>query len=96
MDWRAALNYARPEAIVSLVNAYPEFLECYRDVIAFRKEPKELINMYSEALAILDHNTVEYMCEEMQKTINEQADTIARQEELIASMQKKLEELENR
>lgn len=31
-----------------------------------------VLNMFSEELAILDRNTVRYMCEEMQEEINQQ------------------------
>ena len=33
-------------------------------------KPAEVVNMFSEALKILDENTVHYMIEEMQKQID--------------------------
>lgn len=65
--WLTFLSSDRPADIIRLVSAYPEFLPCYRDIMEFRRNPKELIDMYSEALAILDHNTEVYMCEELKK-----------------------------
>lgn len=105
--WLTFLSSDRPSDIIRLVSAYPEFLSCYRDIIEFRKNPKELIYMYSEALAILDRNTALYMCEEQQKMIEEQANTIdemstalsqkdaalSQKDVLIADLQKQLEEL---
>lgn len=38
---------------------------------ALRRNPEEVLNMYSEALRILDRNTVRYMIEEQQKEIEE-------------------------
>ena len=69
--WLEFLSTDNPADIVRLAGAYPEFLPCYRDIVEFRKNPKELIYMYSEALAVLDRNTENYMCEELKKE-NEQ------------------------
>jgi N-glycosylase/DNA lyase len=54
-----------------VVRAFPEFLELYKEVFAFRYQHRELISMYSEALRILDANTVQYMVEEQKKEILE-------------------------
>ena len=70
--WLTFLSSNDSKDIIRLVTAYPEFLSCYHDIAEYRKTPRELINMYSEALAILDRNTVKYMCEEQQKEIEEQ------------------------
>ena len=40
--------------------------------------------MFSEALKILDENTVHYMIEEMQKQIDEDKETIAEKDSVIA------------
>ena len=69
--WLMFLSSDRPADIVRLVSAYPEFLPCYHDIIEFRRNPKELIFMYSEALAILDHNTIVYMVDQQRKEIEE-------------------------
>jgi septal ring factor EnvC (AmiA/AmiB activator) len=56
-----------PADIVKLVNAYPEFRYLYQDIMEFRREPKELMHMFSEALRIMDRNLEKYMVEEAQK-----------------------------
>lgn len=71
-ELHAWLTFLSPDAsadIVKLINAYPEFLACYRDIVEFRRHPKELMTMYSEALAILDHNTELYMIDELEKKV---------------------------
>lgn len=73
--WLTFLSSDKPEDIVSLINAYPEFMELYKDISEFRIKPKELIHMYSEALAIADRNTVKLMIDEMK----EQADVLKTQ-----------------
>jgi len=69
--WLTFLSATSYEAILKLVEAYPEFLEYYHEINLFRHKPKELIGMFSEALAILDRNTEIYMFEEMQKQVEE-------------------------
>ena len=56
-----------------MIEAYPEFSEIYREVFRFRYQMKELMSMYSEALKILDANTVNLMVELQQQKIAEQS-----------------------
>ena len=67
--WLTFIASDKPEDIMNVVRAYPEFREPYREVFAFRYRQRELISMYSKALSILDANTVEYMVEEQRKEI---------------------------
>lgn len=93
--WLTFLSSDRPADIIRLVTAYPEFEACYRDIISFRKRPEVLINMYSEALAILDRNTTLYMCEEMKKEIEENKLIIAEQKSAIAEKESTIAEKES-
>ena len=63
-------TFKEPGEIIQFVNAFPEFLPLYHEISEFRKDPKEAIYMYSEALAVLDHNTELYMIEEKQQEID--------------------------
>ena len=74
--WLTFLGSDSPSDIVKLVNAYPEFKAYYKDLAEFRRHPKELMTMYSEALAIMDRNTELYMIDEMKATIDEMTGTI--------------------
>jgi hypothetical protein len=67
--WLAFFTFKEPGEIIQFVNAFPEFLPLYHEISEFRKDPKEAIYMYSEALAVLDHNTELYMIEEKQQEI---------------------------
>lgn len=69
--WLTFLSSNEPANITRLINAYPKFPDYYKDISMFRTNPKELITMYSEALAILDHNTILYMIDEKAKEIEE-------------------------
>lgn len=55
--WLKFLTEDDPDEILKFVNQYPEFLPCYKDLIAFRQNPKELISMFSDALREMDRNT---------------------------------------
>lgn len=60
------------EDIQKVCSAYPEFCELYREIFKFRYHPKELVNMFSEALRILDQNTIQYMIDDLQKQLAEE------------------------
>ena len=75
--WLKFLTEDDPDEIVKFVNQYPEFLPCYHDLIAFRQNPKEMINMFSDALRELDRNTERYMVEELNKEVKSLKETIS-------------------
>ena len=58
-------------------------------------KPKELISMYSEALAILDHNTELYMINELQNTIKEKETVIAELDSTILEKNNTIAEKDN-
>ena len=75
--WLSFLTADDPDEIVQLVNAYPEFLPCYRDIISFRRRPKELITTFSDALREMDRNTKVYMVEQLSKEVQEKDHALA-------------------
>lgn len=75
--WLSFLTADDPNEIVQLVNAYPEFLPCYRDIISFRRRPKELITTFSDALREMDRNTKVYMVEQLAKEVQEKDHALA-------------------
>lgn len=75
--WLSFLTADDPDEIVRLVNAYPDFLPCYRDIISFRRRPKELITTFSDALREMDRNTEVYMVEQLAKEVQEKDHALA-------------------
>lgn len=75
--WLSFLTADDPDEIVQLVNAYPEFLPCYQDIISFRRRPKELITTFSDALREMDRNTKVYMVEQLAKEVQEKDHALA-------------------
>ena len=99
--WLKFLTEDDPDEIVTFVNQYPEFLPCYKDLIAFRQNPKELINMFSYALKEMDKNSERYMVEELNKKVkelNEELNSTASMNDALItqndSMAKRIAELE--
>lgn len=52
--WLTFLSSDKPEDILRLVKSYPEFMECYHDIVEFRKKPEELMSMYTDAFRIAE------------------------------------------
>lgn len=77
--WLTVIASSDPERILDVVRAYPEFGELYCQVFRFRDDIKELMNMFSEALKILDTNTTKYMIEEQKEKLRKQEEEIRKQ-----------------
>jgi len=82
--WMTFLASDNPADILKLMEYHPIFKEMYHDMAEFRKDVKEVVAMYSEALKIMDHNTELYMIEEQQKEIEELQTTLAERNARIA------------
>ena len=74
--WLALLSVDSTDRLNELVTDYPYLESVFVDMAGYLDKPAEVINMFSEALKILDENTVHYMIEEMQKQIDEDKVTI--------------------
>lgn len=93
--WLTFLSSSEPKDILKLITQYPEFAEYYHDIVNFRKKPKELISMFSEALATLDHNTELYMINELQNEVQEMENILAEKINAIAELDNAIAELDN-
>ena len=91
--WLTFLSSDKAEDILQLVEKYPEFKECYRDIMKFRVKPEELITMFSEALLEMDRNTVQYMIEEQQKELEESKKELEESKKELEESKKELEEM---
>ncbi|MCI8894945.1 MAG: hypothetical protein HFI41_09890 [Lachnospiraceae bacterium] len=56
----------------------------------YLNKPEEVLNMFSEALRILDRNTVQYMIEEQLDQIMEQSERIEEQQKQLDSQKEQL------
>lgn len=80
------LGSDNPSDILRILQNYPFFQELYQDIMHFRFQPKELISMYSEALRIMDENTVKFMIDELKSTISQQDVALAEKDSTISEM----------
>ncbi len=69
--WLTFLIKDDMKSVIKLVDRYPEFADIYRDIAEFRKDPKELIGMFSEILAVMDRNMERYMVDELKAQVDE-------------------------
>ena len=91
--WLTFIASDRLGDIMEVIRAYPEFRELYQEVFRFRYQKKELISMYSEALLILDANTVQYMVEEQKKEILELKGDLEMERKASSEKDKEIERL---
>ena len=75
-----------PQEIDRLVEVFPELDDVRRDINEYLVRPNEVLNMFSEALRILDRNTAELMVDRMKDEI---VDLQEQNDELKASSDKK-------
>ena len=84
-----------------MITEYPEFKAMYEHVYNMCRNVEDVMGIFSEELKILDRNTVKYMVDEMQETIDEQkkqletsAETIDEQKKQLKTKQSKIDELQ--
>lgn len=75
-----------------LIEEYPWLEEIYQETADLRKRPEEVLGMYSEALRILDRNTVRYMIEEQKKEIEQNKKELEQQNNVIKEQERKIQE----
>ena len=99
--WLAFLCMDEPEWIIRVIEAYPEFEAMYRQIYEMCLNVERVMEMFSKELQELDRNTVHYMIDEMQdtidlqkKTIDTQQDTIDSQKGMIDAQRLKLSKME--
>lgn len=81
--WLTLIASDEMERIREVIRAYPEFGEIYCQVFRFRYQMEELMNMFSDALKIMDANTTKYMVEQLTDENEQQRETIKKQGEAI-------------
>lgn len=88
---RAWLSFLTTESLGEageLIEEYPWLEEIYREIAMLRQQPEEVLGMFSEALKILDQNTIKYMIEELQKELDEKDALLGAKEAAIQEAEK--------
>ncbi len=97
--WLSLLTTEDPDDAKKLIEEYPEYpwiREIYEEIAMLRQKPEEVLGMFSEALKILDQNTVTYMIEELEKELEMKAAVIEEKDAKLEEKDAKLEEKDAR
>ena len=88
--WLSFLLTETVEEAEKLVSEYPWLEEIYRELAMLRRKPEEVLGMFSDALKIMDQNTVKYMIDEQQQVMNEQKQVMNEQQKKINEQKEEL------
>ena len=92
--WLSLLVTEDLEEAEALIWIYPWLQEIYEEIAMLRHKPEEVLGMFSEALKILDQNTVKYMIEELQKQLEEEKAQIEEKEAVLREKAAEIREKE--
>ncbi len=65
--WLLFISSDRAEDIRHVIESHPKFVKMYQEIVNFRYCPEEAVQMFSDALRILDENTTQYMIDELKQ-----------------------------
>ncbi len=85
--WLSFLTTDDPKVIMEIITKFPSFAPLYNDIFRFRKDIREVLHMFSEALREMDRNTVQYMIEQQQEVMEKQQKAIEEQQEEMKRQQ---------
>ena len=91
--WLALLSADDVSRLDELVSDYPQLEGIIADMAGYLDKPQEVVGMFSEALKILDENTVHYMMDEMQKDIDSKNELIEELREQNEKLQEQIIEV---
>ena len=89
--WLTLFSSDEPEAIIGLMETYPEFREIYEEGYEICRNVERVMEMFSKELYELDRNTVQYMIDEMQDTIDAQRDELNERNRTITELREEHE-----
>ncbi len=92
--WLSLLVTEDPEEAERLVQEYPWLQEIFEEIAMLRQKPEEVLGMFSEALRILDQNTIKYMIDELEKDLEEKAAQIEEKEAVLREKAAEIREKE--
>lgn len=90
--WLTFLSTDEPDQILRLLEFCPEFQSMYEEIYELCRNVERVMYMYSEMLRELDQNTVQYMIDEMQETINRLKAEVEQQKEEAEQQKKEAEQ----
>ena len=94
--WLTLLSFDEPEKIIALIEKYPEFRKIYEEGCEICRNTERVMEMFSKELYELDKNTVQYMIDEMQDTIDAQKEMINKMDQEKEKILKENEEAQRK
>ena len=88
--WLSLLATRNVDDLTEILAVYPWLEAIYQDMASYLHKPEEVLTMFSDALKILDHNTVQYMIDEMQNTIDDQKTQLSDKDSQLTDMHSQL------
>ena len=91
--WLSLLATRNVDDLTEILAVYPWLEAIYRDMASYLHKPEEVLTMFSDALKILDNNTVQYMIDEMQNTIDDQKAQLSDKDSQLADKDSQLTDM---
>jgi hypothetical protein len=91
--WLTFLSTEEPDEIMRLCDAYPFFRDIYKHIYEICQNTEDVMGIFSEALAELDRNTVDYMIDELKRSNEQLQDKNELLEDRIQHLQKELDDM---
>ncbi len=88
--WLSLLANRNVDDLTEILAVYPWLEAIYQDMASYLHKPEEVLTMFSDALKILDNNTVQYMIDEMQNTIDDQKAQLSNAHSQLTDMHSQL------
>ena len=88
--WLTLFTSDEPEEIIRLITKYPEFRAVYEEGYEICLNVERVMEMFSKELYELDRNTVQYMIDDMQDTIDAQKDELDKKQDTIETQRDEL------
>lgn len=90
--WLSLLTADSTDNLATLISSYPWMESICQDISEYLYRPEEVISMFSKALKKMDENTVNYMIEQMKKTLEEKDATISEKDAALSEKDAALSE----
>ncbi len=91
--WLSLLTTENLEDAERNIARYPWLESIYQEIALLRRNPEEVIGMWSEALRILDENSLKYYVEELKEELDKEKLLVQEKDEDINKLKKELEVL---
>ena len=91
--WLSLLTTENLEDAEQLIREYPWLEEIYQEIAVLRRKPEEVLGMWSEALRMLDENSLKYYVDELREQVKK-AEEKAEEEKKKAEEEKQKAEKE--